>query len=194
MEENFGFEKASEDGNFYVNSLSEFNLLTKMLPIDEVGLSFNGEVEIDKKISVIINKKIEFENPEKTIKTYQKVMEMRDLSEDEIKHINKFKLFFKKIFDVLFRGQKFRIFFAGWWMFLAAFEVSTDDYFTALFYIAAIALYTSPIKFAKEMKKMLCSKKRKDELRDELNNLNIMGIVNSIPEDEGIQLYLKPAK
>ncbi len=128
MDENFGFEKASEDGDFYVNSFSEFNLLIKMLPIDEVGLSFNGEVEIDEKISVIINKKIEFENPEKTIKTYQKVMEMRDLSEDEIKHINKFKLFFKKIFDVLFRGQKFRIFFSGWWMFLAAFEVSTDDY------------------------------------------------------------------
>ncbi len=44
------------------------------------------------------------------------------------------------------------------------------------------------------MKKMLGSKKRKDELRNELNDLNIMGIVNSIPEDEGIQLYLKPAK
>lgn len=188
----FEFEGESEDGNFYVDDIFEFNTLTKMLPIEKVGLSFSGEIEVDENTSVITDKQVEFENPEKTIKTYQKVMEMRDLTEDEIKQVSKFRLFFKKLFDIFFRGQKFRIFFTSWWMLLTVFEVATDDYLMALLYVAAIALYTSPIKFAKEMKKMIGSKKRIEELRNELTDLNIMGLVNSIPDNEGIQLYFKP--
>ncbi len=196
MQEDFGFgfefEGASEDGNYYVDDVCEFNMLTAMLPIEKVGLSFSGEIEVDENTSVITDRQVEFENPEKTIQTYLKVMEIRDLTEDEIKHVSKFRLFFKKLFDVFFRGQKFRVFFTCFWALLTVFEVSTDDYFMALFYVAAIALYTSPIKFAKEMKKMLGSKKRKEELRDELTDLNIMGLVSSIPDNEGIQLYFKP--
>ena len=62
----------------------------------------------------------------------------------------------------------------------------------ALFYVAAIALYNKPIAFAKEIKKMISSKKRKEVLSEELSKANVLGYVNSVPDDEGVQLYFKP--
>lgn len=188
----FEFQRESEVGKFYCDSVFEFQMLTKFLPLEETGLSFSGEIKVDDNTSVITDKQVKMESPDDSVKTYIKVMEMRDLSEAEIKHISKYKLFFEKLFEVFFKNQKFRVYFTSLWLALLTFEVATDDYLMALIYVVSIALYNSPIKFAKEMKKMLGSKKRKEELRDELTNLNIMGLVSSIPDNEGIQLYFKP--
>ena len=54
FEEEFGgfeFEGESEDGKFYCDSVPEFQMLTKFLPLEEVGISFSGEIKIDEKIS-----------------------------------------------------------------------------------------------------------------------------------------------
>ena len=56
---------------------------------------------------------------------------------------------------------------------------------------ACITLYTSPIKFIKEVRKIF-SKKKREELSEELSKMNVLGYVNSVDEDEGIQLYFKP--
>ena len=53
-------------------------------------------------------------------------------------------------------------------------------------------LYNKPIAFAKEIKKMIGSKKRKEILSEELSKANVLGYVNSVPDDEGVQLYFKP--
>ncbi len=188
----FEFEGESEDGKFYCNSVPEFRMLTKFLPLDEVGISFSGEIEIDDNTSVITDKQVKMDNPEIAAKTYLKVMEMRELSEDEIKHINKFRLFFKKMFEVFFKNEKFRVFITCYWLLFLGFEIATEDYLMSLLYIAAIALYNSPIKFAKEIKKMIGSKKRKEVLMEELSKANVLGYVNSVPDDEGVQLYFKP--
>lgn len=196
MQEDFGFafefEGESKDGKFYCDSVPEFKMLTMALPIEETGLSFSGEVELDDNTSVITDKQVKMNSPEDSIKTYQKVMEIRELSEAEILKVNKFRLFFKKLFEVFFRNQKFRVYFTSMWLALLTFEVATEDYLMALMYVAAIALYNSPIKFAKEVKKMYGNKKRKEELKEELTEQNLMGLVYSIPEDDGIQLYFKP--
>ena len=62
----------------------------------------------------------------------------------------------------------------------------------ALFYVAAIILYNSPIKFAKEVKKMIGNKKRKEQLEEELSEKNLVSLIYTTPDDEGIQLYFKP--
>lgn len=188
----FEFEGESEDGKFYCDSVPEFQMLTKFLPFDEVGISFSGEIEIDDNTSVITDKQVKMDNPEIAAKTYLKVMEMRELSEDEIKHINKFRLFFKKMFEVFFKNEKFRVFITCYWLLFLGFEIATEDYLMSLLYITAIALYNSPIKFAKEIKKMIGSKKRKEVLIEELSKANVLGYVNSVSDDEGVQLYFKP--
>jgi hypothetical protein len=167
-------------------------MLTRFLPLEEVGISFSGEIKVDDNTSVITDKQVKMENSDMAVKTYLKVMEMRDLSEDEIKHINKFRLFFKKLFEVFFRKEKYRVYFTSLWLALLSFEIAMDDYLMALFYIAAIALYNKPIAFAKEIKKMIGSKKRKEILSEELSKSNVLGYVNSVPDDEGVQLYFKP--
>lgn len=188
----FEFEGESEDGKFYCDSVPEFQMLTRFLPLEEVGISFSGEIKVDDNTSVITDKQVKMENSDMAVKTYLKVMEMRDLSEDEIKHINKFRLFFKKLFEVFFRREKTRVYFTSLWLALLSFEIAMDDYLMALFYVAAIALYNKPIAFAKEIKKMIGSKKRKEILSEELSKANVLGYVNSVPDDEGVQLYFKP--
>lgn len=185
-------ENCGTDKNFYFNDVEMFRIGLFGIPVEETGICFSSEIDVYDNVSVITDKKVKMNSPEESINTYLKVLEIRDLSEDEIRNISKFRLFFKKLFEVFFRNQKFRVFLTSYWLLFLGFEIATDDYLTALIYIAGIALYTSPIKFAKEMKKMFSSGKRKNELKDELTNLNIMGLVNSIPDDDGIQLYFKP--
>jgi hypothetical protein len=195
FEEEFGgfeFEGESEDGKFYCDSVTEFQMLTKFLPLDEVGISFSGEIPIDEKTSVITDKQIKLENPEVAAKTYQKVVEMRELTEAERTNVSKFKLMLKKLFEVFFKGQKFRRNLCVFWAIILGLDIATENYFGALMMTACILLYTSPIKFLKEVKKIFGNKKRKEELREELSKLNVFGYVNSVPEDEGVQLYFKP--
>jgi hypothetical protein len=79
---------------------------------------------------------------------------------DLAKQISKLKLFFNKLFEVFFKNQKFSVFFTSMWLALLAFEISTDDYLSSLIYVAAIALYNSPVKFAKEIKDSMDSYER----------------------------------
>lgn len=188
----FGFEGESEDGKFYVDSVPEFQMLTKFLPLEEVGISFSGEVKIDDNMSVITDKQIKLNNPEVAAKTYLKVMEMRELTEVERTNVSKAKLVLKKLFEVFFKGQKWRRNLCIFYAVLVGFDIAVENYFGALMMTACILLYTSPIKFMKEMKKLFGNKKRKEELSEELSKMNMLGHVNSVDEDEGVQLYFKP--
>ena len=128
----------------------------------------------------------------KATQALKKVMEMRDLTEAERTNVNKFRLVLKKIFDVYFRGQKFRRNLCIFWMIVLGLDIATENYFGALIMAAFITLYTSPIKFAKELKKIFGNKKRKKELSEELSKMNMLGLVDSVDEDEGDQLYFRP--
>ena len=54
---------------------------------------------------------------------------------------------------------------------------------------ACITLYTSPIKFIKEVKKILTSEEKKDALRNELSKVNLGGL-EYMPKDS-IKLFVK---
>ena len=188
----FDFSGENKDGKYFCDSILEFNMLTQIMPTEEVGISFNGEIKIDDTISVITDKQVKLENPEVATKTYKKVMEMRNLTEDERVNVSKFRLILKKVFDVYFKGQKYRRNLCIFWALIMCFDIAVENYFGALLMAAFITLYTSPIKFIKEVKKILGSKKRKKELSTELSELHIWGDVNSVDEDEGVRLYFKP--
>lgn len=187
----FDFETDRTDGIHFTDSVLEFDMLTKFIPLEEVGISFNGEIKIDDTMSVITDKQIKLDNPEEAKKTYLKVIEMRELTEAERLNVSKAKLFMKKLFDVFFKGQKFRRNLTIFWMLILGFDVATENYFGALMMTACILLYNSPIKFIKEMKKMY-NKKRRIELEKELMDMNMLSHVNSVDDDEGVQLYFKP--
>lgn len=187
----FEFGGASEDGNFYVDSIPEFQMLTKFIPLEEVGISFSGEVKVDDNTSVITDKQVKMGTPEKAVKNYVKVMEMRELTDIERENVSKGKLFLKKLFEVFFRGDKWRRNVTIFWMVILGFDIATENYIGALLMTAFILLYNSPVKFLKEVKKMCTSKKRKEELSEELAKEHLLAYVDSVP-DEGVQLYFRP--
>ena len=184
-------QEERNDDNHYTNSVIEFDLLTKFITLEEVGISFNGEIKIDEMTSVITDKQIKLDSPEEAKKTYLKVMEMRDLTEAERLNVSKAKLFMKKLFDVFFKGQKFRRNLTIFWLVILGFDVAIENYFGVLMMTACILLYNSPIKFIKEIRKM-SNKKREEELTEELIEMKMLGYVNSVDNDEGIKLYYKP--
>ena len=57
---------------------------------------------------------------------------MRELTEAERTNVNKFKLVLKKLFDVYFKGQKFRRNLCVFWAIILGFDIATENYFGAL--------------------------------------------------------------
>ena len=187
----FEFGGVSEDGNIYVDSIPEIQMLTKGIPLEEVGISFSGEVEVDENTSVVTDKQVKMGTPEKAVKTYLKVMEERELNRFQREKVSKGKLFLKKVFEVFFRGDKWRRNLCIFWVALASFHIACENYLSALLVTACILLYCSPVKFLKEVKKMCTSKKRKEELSEELSEQHLLPYIDSVPA-EGIQLYFRP--
>ena len=186
------FEEFNEEGIIYCGSIPEFEFVSCILPVDEVGLSFNGEVKVDDNTSVITDKQIKVDSPQNAINTYVKVMEMRDLTEIEREKVSKVKFFLKKLFEVFFRNNKWRVYYTIMCSTFIAFDIWSDNFFGVLLMTACIALNTSPVKFAKEIKKVLGNKKRKEELSEELLEMNMLGAINSVDNDGEILLYVKP--
>lgn len=185
-------ERENDDGNCYLSDPREFEELTKSIPVEEVGLSFSGEVELDDGISVITDKQVKMNSPEDAVKTYHKVMEVRELTALEQEAANKWRLFFKKLFEVFFRNSKFRVYYVAFCSALIGIDVALDNYFGAFLMMTCILVNTSSIKFAKELKKMIGSKKRLEELNEELEGKSVLGYSDVVPDDRGIQLYFKP--
>lgn len=186
----FHFEGDSEDGKFCCDSVPEFQMITKFLPVEEVGISFNGKIKVDEMLSVITDKKVKLDSPEVATETYQKVMEMRELTEAERTNVSKVKLVLKKLLEVFFRGQKWRRNLCIFFGFIVGFDIAVENYLGAILMFTYILFYTSPIKFYKELRKIF-SKKRQEELSNELEELNVLSGVYSVDDDASIQLYFK---
>ena len=188
----FDMEMDSEDKDtLYFSYPSSFVSMVESVPVDEMGIRFCGEVIISDKISVLTNKKVVFENSDDVVKTYQKVLEIRDLTNEEKMEVSKIKLFFKKLFEVFFRNEKWRVYYTLVVSGAIALDIYTDNYFGLLVMVACLLLNTSPVKFAKEVKKLFLSESKKKKIEEFLNEKNVLNYVNSVQSNTDIKLYLK---
>ena len=187
----FDMEMDSEDKDvLYFSYPNSFINMAENIPVDEMGIRFCGEVKISDKISVLTDKKVSFENSKEVVKTYQKVLEIRELTDEEKMEINKFRLFFKKLFEVFFRNDKWRVYYTLFVSGAIGLDIYTDNYFGVFIMALCIALNTSPIKFAKELKKLIFSESKQKKIEEYLKEKNVLNYVNSI-DDGNIRLYLK---
>lgn len=175
----------------FVDSASFFERMTNMMPLEDTGLYFHDEIKVSEDVSVITDKRVSIGSPEETVKTYHKVVEMVELNEMEIEEMNKFRYFFKKLFEVFFKGKKGLVAYTTFLGFSVGLDIYTKDWFGLILNIALICMWNSPIKFYKEIKKMLVSDKKKEAIREELAQLGIDGSLTSVSKD-GIQLYYQP--
>jgi hypothetical protein len=180
-----------DPNSYYAESAREFDFVVNA-HVDgkiDTGIRVYDELEIDEKTSVITEKEISFSSPEETKRNYLKVIEVQELSEAEINNVNKFRLFFKKLFNVFFKGKKWLVAYGIFCTLLIALDIALENYFGAFIMFACLWVNSSPIKFAKEVKKLFSSEKKMDELKRELRELNLSGL-EYMPK-ESIQLFIR---
>lgn len=180
-----------DPNNYYANSVKEFDFVLNAYAGQEVetGVCVADKLEIDDCLSVLTEREVFFDTPEETKRNYLKVIEVQELSEDEINNVNKFRLFFKKLFNVFFKGKKWLVAYGIFCTLLIALDIALENYFGAFIMFACLWVNSSPIKFAKEVKKLFTSEKKMDELKRELIELNLSGL-EYMPK-ESIQLFIR---
>lgn len=162
-----------QDGNLYFQSVPEFEMLSRVLPVEEVGIHFSGEIPIDDKMSVLTDRKVSFSSVEETVHTYQKVMEVRELTQDEILKMNKWRLFLKKLFEVFFRNKKWRVYYTVFCGTAIAFDIASNNVVGIIIMSLAILLNTSPIQFAKELPKIFASPEKIERLKETVSSKEV---------------------
>lgn len=180
------------DERFYkTNFIPAFLEMAKDPCVEEVGISFEGETKVNDEVSVLTDKNIKLDSPEEAKKTYLKVIEMRDLTRDELEDANKVRKFFRLIFKTLFNGKKWQIF---WSMFVGSGLLSSlynGDFLLAMIDFVCLSVVLSPIKCFKEVRKFFTASSRKEKLQEYLREQRVSGYVHSVDNDDDIKLYLK---
>ena len=177
----------------YVEEASFFERMTNMMPLEDTGLYFHDEIKVSEDVSVITDQRVSIGSPEETVRTYHKVVEMVELNEMEIEEMNKFRYFFKKMFEVFFKGSKGLVAYTTFLGLSVGLDIYTKDWLGLILNISLICMWNSPIKFYKEIKKMLVSEKKKEELKDELSQLGINSTLTNVSKD-AIRLYYEPRR
>lgn len=176
----------------YLDSVKVFEQMTNMMPLEETGLYFHDEVEVGNGVSVITDERVSLGSPENTAKTYHKVVEVVELNELEMQEANKARLLLKKLFEVFFKGKKGLVIYTMFIGLCIGLDIATKDWFGLLLNISLIFLWDSPIKFAKEVKKIFTSSKKREELSEELKELGISSTLQNVSSKDSVQLYYKP--
>ena len=174
------------------NSVLEYKTLASMFEYTETGLSITGEMNLGGCTTISTNKCISLPDEEKVVESYQKVVEMRELTTQELENVSKAKLILKKSFDVLFKGKKFNLYYFIFLAGLFGIDMAIENYLGASLMVLFSLFYISPIKFYKEVKNVLAREKRIEELQQYLIDNNLLSLYCSDHDDVEISLYLKP--
>lgn len=176
----------------FTDDLSILALLTQQEKIIETGISFSGAVKVDESISIITNKDVKIPgNIMDAKKTYLKVMEMRELTEEEQKYASKGREFLAKMFKIMFYNKKAMI---AWTCTVAAMlglDIATGNLLGIAINIILILLFNRPIKFIKEIAAMYEREGRIEELSEELRENHLLSLIDSVDNDKDIKMYAK---
>ena len=183
-----------DPNNYYANSIKEFDFVLNAYAGQEVetGISVSDKVEIDDCISVLTEKEVLFDTPEETRKNYLKVIEVQELSESEVEELGKIRLILKKIFTVFFKDKKWNVAYGIFCTLLIGIDIALDNWFGAVVMLMCLWVSTSPVKFIKEVKKLLVSEEKKEQLKQELREVDLGNL--EFVSKESIQLFVKEKK
>lgn len=188
----FTNEGNNEKKLYFNNDFVLITLLAKQDDILETGLAFDGEVRIDDNISIITEKEVKLdEGLPDTHKTYLKVMEMRELTEEEMKYANKTREFLSKMFNIMFYNKKLMI---SWTIIVATalgINIVEGDFLGIALKSFCLLVVNRPIKFIKEVIKMFKRDAKIEELSEYLRDKQVLGLVNSVDDKNDIKMYAK---
>lgn len=185
--------QGNNENKLYFNTdLTLAALLAKPDEILESGLSFDGEVKLNDNMSIITDKEVKVNGGlSDTHKTYLKVMEMRELTEEEIKYANKVREFLAKMFEIMFYNKKIMI---AWTMVVATalgINISNGDFLGIILKSVCVLVINRPIKFIKEVINMFKRDAKIEELTEFLREKHVLGLVDSVDDKDDIKMYAK---
>lgn len=181
-----------QDENIYkTNFIPSFLDIAGNSNVEEVGISFDGETKISNDVSILTDKNIKIDTPAEAHKTYLKVMEVRDLTKEELDSACKIRKFFRLIFQTLFNGKMWQVFwgtFVGSGLLLNLYK---GNILLALIDFVCLCVVLSPVKCFKEIVKFFTASSRLEKLSAYLKEQKVYGYVNSVDADQDIKLYVK---
>lgn len=183
----------NDENKIYFNTdLVLVALLAKQEDILESGIAFDGEIKVDYSMSVVTNKEVKVQGDlSNTHKTYLKVMEMRDLTEEERKYANKGREFLSKMFEIMFYDKKMMI---AWTLFVCSslgIDIATDNFLGIILKSICLLVVNRPIRFIKEVIKMFKRDAKIEEIAEFLREQNVLGLVDSVDDNKDIKMYAK---
>ncbi len=181
-----------ENKVYFNNDFDLMLLLARQEEIIESGVAFNGEAKIDDNISVITEKEVNLgKTLSDTHKTYLKVMEMRELTEEEMKYVNKSREFLSKMFNIMFYNKKLMV---AWTMIVATalgINIVAGNFLGVALQSLCLLMVNRPIKFIKEVIKMFKRDAKIEELSEYLRDKQVLGYVDSVDDKKDIKMYAK---
>lgn len=185
------------DSNLYFDFINSLYSLDK---IEETGLSIQSEIKISEDTSTTIDKMVKIGGLEDTHETYLKVVEMRDLTKEEIKLADKAREFLSKLFEIFFRGEKVNVILSVILILATGIEIFSGNFIGTYVRAASFFLINRPIAFTKEMyriiKKDIKTIKRNIELKkieEYLRQRNVLEYID-IAERYDVEMYAKIKK
>lgn len=185
------------DSDLYFEFIKSLYSLDK---IEETGLRIQSEIKISEDMSITIDKMVKIDGLEDTHETYLKVVEMRDLTEDEIKHANKAREFLSKMFEILFRGQKSNAILTIALILTMGLYASVGNFIGCFGFIPSLFIISSPIAFTKEIYKIIQRDIKNIKRNIELNKIeeylrekNVLEHID-LAEQYDVEIYAKIKK
>ena len=158
---------------------------------EEHGLWIKDEIQLSKDTSVIIDRRIKVETEENALNGYQKVVEMRELLENEKNNIenilNSIDNFLKTLFPNI--GSSFLF---GLFIIYGFGQVKSDNYLLGFLLFLGSLLPLNLKGTLKLIKKRLQKEKMKQKLEEELSKLGLLSLVYDASNNNKFGLYLKP--
>lgn len=188
---NTGATNSTEKVRF-TDDLALLALLTQQEKIIETGISFSGAIKVDESTSIITDKDVKIPgNIMDAKKTYLKVMEMRELTEEEQKYANKGREFLSKMFKIMFYNNKYMIALACFIATMLGLDIATGNFLGIILKCLLVLFINRPIKFVKEVIGMFERGDRIEELSEELREYHLLSLIDSVDNDKDIKMYAK---
>lgn len=159
--------------------------------MEEVGISFDGEIKISDDVSVLTQKNIPMATISETKETYLKVMEIRELTEKEAELVKGVRGFLKRVFHEVYNENKFWIFWTLYLLYCSSFSVYKENLLMFLISVGCLIINMKPISFYKFIQKILNEPQKIEELKSYLHEKNVSAYVESVENDEDIKMYVK---
>lgn len=178
-----------------IQNMNHFVSLTK--GFDRANISYESGIEFNTTInfgdeSFIENKKtIPLENKDETMATYKKVVDVYELNQEEINQVNKFKQFWKDIYNRLTKNGKYKLHLLFMLAELGAtfYFANNDHMFSAIFFGVLFGVDIADLN--EVFKKYIHYEKKKEEKTADLRDMGIYNdtIVMDSPND--VSMYIK---